>query len=222
MKRPSFPFIANRDRRGVALIEFALAFPLLLTFGMGGLEYSQFALAVHKVSQSANAMADNLSRVGAKSALTTTQLREADIIDTFRGMQRQAGNLNVGLHGRVIVSSLERNASGGQWIRWQRCLGTMVYPSSYGNAGDGASGTSFPGMGPAGSEVKAPPGTGQAVMFVEIAYEYQPMFTSAILPPTLLKSYSAFIVRSPRDTAAGVTNPSPSVTSYTCNRHTAT
>ena len=214
--------LRRSDHRGIALIEFALAFPLLLTLGMGGLEYSQYALAMHKVSQSANAMADNLSRVGMKSALSTTQIREVDIIDSFRGMERQAGDLKVGLRGRVIVSSLERNVSGGQWIRWQRCLGKMVHPSSYGNAGDGATGTSFPGMGPAGSEIQAPPGSSQAVMFVEIAYEYQPMFSSMILPPTKLKSYSAFIVRSPRDTAAGVTNPSPSATSYTCNRHTAT
>ena len=210
------------DRRGVALVEFALGLPIILAVGLGGLEYSQYAMAVHKVSQSANAMADNLSRVGARSALSVTQIREADIIDTFRGMDRQASELKIGTYGRVIISSLERNASDGQWIHWQRCIGMLNVPSSFGSAGDGATGTGFAGMGPPGSQVQAPPGTGQAVMFVEVQYDYQPLFSTMILPPTRLNSYSVFVVRTPRDTAVGVTNPSPSATPYTCNRFTAT
>src|SRR3546814_13154337 len=44
-------------------------------------------------------------------------------------------------HGRIILSSLERNDDGGQWIHWQRCYGDLDVESSYGEAGDGEEGT---------------------------------------------------------------------------------
>src|SRR3546814_1196324 len=69
-------------------------------------------------------------------------------------------------HGRIILSSLERNADGGQQIHWQRCYGDLDVASSYGEAGDGEEGTDFPGMGPDGAEVTA--AAGAAVMFVAV------------------------------------------------------
>lgn len=208
--------------RGVALMEFAIGLPVLALVGMGGLEMANYAMAIHKVSQTASAMADNLSRVGAKSSLAKTQLRETDIRDSFRGMERQANGLGIGANGRAIISSLERNADDGQWIHWQRCIGTLNHTSSYGLEGIGASGTGFPGMGPGATKIKAPPGDGQAVMFVEIAFEYKPLFTESIIPQKKLTSFAAFMVRSPRDTDVGVTNPSPGIAAYTCNKFTAT
>src|SRR3546814_18191316 len=65
-------------------------------------------------------------------------------------------------HGRIILSSLERNADGGQQIHWQRCYGDLDVASSYGEAGDGEEGTDFPGLGPDGSERTA--AAGQAGM----------------------------------------------------------
>src|SRR3546814_5524986 len=87
----------------------------------------------------------------------------------FAGVETQAGNLDFRTHGRIILSSLERNDDGGQWIHWQRCYGDLDVESSYGEAGDGEEGTDFPGMGFEGAEVTAAAGT--AVMFVEIYYE---------------------------------------------------
>ncbi len=213
-----------RDQRAVSAIEFALVLPILSLMGMGGLELSQYAITIHRVTQSANALADDLSRVGANSSLSTTQLRERDVLDGFRGMIRQNPTLNIPANGRVILSSLELNASNGQWIHWQRCIGAMNFASTYGNAGDGATGTAFPGMGPTGSKIQTPPGAGQAVMFVEVAFQYTPMFTGLILPSKVIKSEAAFLVRTPRDTSgSGIFNPSPTVpTPYTCNRFTAT
>jgi TadE-like protein len=212
-----------RQTRGVSAIEFALTLPVLSLMGMGGLEMAQYALTVHKVSQAANALADNMSRVGALSALSTTQLRESDVLDGFVGVKRQNPALNITANGRITLSSLELNPSGGQWIHWQRCIGTMVRAPAYGIQGTGVSGTAFAGMGPLGQEIKTPPGAGQAVMFVELAYQYTPMFTGLVLPSTLIKTESAFIVRTPRDTSGnGIFNPGTSVpTPYTCDRHTA-
>ena len=112
------------DTSGVAMIEFAYALPLLMVLGGFGIEMTNLATVNQSISQSALALADNMSRVGAQSALSTVQIRESDINDSFIGLIRQTGTLNLTSRGRVILSSLEQNASGGQWIHWQRCIGT--------------------------------------------------------------------------------------------------
>jgi Flp pilus assembly protein TadG len=213
------------DTSGLALIEFGYSLPLLLGLSGYGLELANLANANMRVSQAANALADNISRVGLESALAKTQLRESDINDGLTGVARQSGTMDIGTRGRVIVSSLERNASGGQWIHWQRCLGTRNYASSFGVAGDGATGTSFPGMGPATARVTAPDAE-SAVIFVEIIYDYQPIFSTIYINDRQIRFYASYIVRDKRDLTVnggtGITNPAPAATSYTCDRFTAT
>jgi Flp pilus assembly protein TadG len=213
------------DTSGLALIEFGYSLPLLLGLSGYGLELANLANANMRVSQAANALADNVSRVGLESALAKTQLRESDINDGLIGVARQSGTMDIGTRGRVIVSSLERNADGGQWIHWQRCLGTRNYTSSFGVAGDGVTGTSFPGMGPASARVTAPDAE-SAVMFVEIIYDYKPIFSTIYINNRQIRFHASYIVRDKRDltvnSGTGITNPSPSATAYTCNRFTAT
>ena len=220
----------RENTSGLAMIEFAYSLPLLIGLVGYGLELTNLAGAHLKVSQAANALADNMSRVGLESSLALTQLREADVNDGFIGLQKQANALDITNNGRIILSSLERNSSGGQWIHWQRCLGTKNYPSTYGNAGDGATGTTFQGMGPASAKVIAP-ATGTAVMFVEIIYDYKPLFTTMFMPANKIKYHASFIVRDdrdlrgPYDTARpegyGVYNPSPAAQVHNCTSFTA-
>ncbi|MCE3544244.1 pilus assembly protein, partial [Escherichia coli] len=51
------------DTRGLALVEFAYALPLLLTLGVGGLETAHFMQASLRLSQIAMTVADNAGRV---------------------------------------------------------------------------------------------------------------------------------------------------------------
>jgi hypothetical protein len=213
------------DTGGLALIEFGYSLPLLLGLSGYGLELANLANANMRISQAANALADNVSRVGLESALAKTQLRESDINDGLIGVTRQSGTMDIGSRGRVIVSSLERNAAGGQWIRWQRCLGTRPYASSFGVAGDGATGTAFPGMGPVTARVTAPDAE-SAVMFVEIIYDYSPIFSTIYINNRQIRFHASYIVRDKRDltvnNGTGITNPTPAATPYTCDRFTAT
>jgi hypothetical protein len=215
----------RHDVSGLALIEFGYSLPLLLGLTGYGLELANLANANMKISQAANALADNVSRVGLESALAKTQLRESDINDGLTGVARQSGTMDVGTNGRVIISSLERNADGGQWIHWQRCLGVRNYASSFGVAGDGVTGTAFPGMGPASARVTAPDNE-SAVMFVEIIYDYKSIFSDIYVSNRQIKFHASYIVRDKRDltvnNGTGITNPTPAATSYTCNRFTAT
>jgi TadE-like protein len=203
---------------GVAMVEMALVTPLIMGLVMWGIELGQLAKAQHQVSQAASALSDNMSRVGLQSALSSVQLRELDIIDGFIGLSRQTESFNLTANGRVTLSSLEQNSSGGQWIHWQRCIGVKNYPSTFGVAGDGITGTAFPGMGPADSRVRAP--SGAAVMFVEVAYDFQPTFGTIFLAPRVVRAHNSFVARSERDLTQ-IYNPTGDI-EYKCDRFTAT
>jgi len=194
---------AVRDTGGLAMIEFAFVAPILLVIGMASLEAANYAMVLMRVNQAAVHVADNASRIGERSVLAMTRIHEEDMNDLFIGVNIQTGaNLDIYGNGRIIVSSLERNADGGQWIHWQRCKGTLNQVSDYGAEDTGRTGTALDGMGPAGDELQAE--AGEAVMYVEIFYEYQPLvgngFSDAFGPDAqFIRTEAAFNVRSPRD-----------------------
>lgn len=202
-----------RARSAAVLIEFAFALPVLLLLGLGGLEMVNLTITHTRVSQIALTAADNASRIAFGSGLSLPRVREVDINEVFTGVQVQAGGMDFANHGRIIVSSLERNAQGGQWIHWQRCYGSLPESSAYGPEGTGATGTGFAGMGPAGKELKALGGT--AVMFVEIFYEYQPLVYASVVPNTRIRTTAAFNVREARDLVQ-VYNPTPTAPVSRC------
>ena len=191
-----------RSRSGLAMTEFALAAPLLLTAGLYGTEVAWLALTHLKISQTAMQVADNASRVGDASMLEYKRIYESDITDVFHGANVQAGTAtDLFEHGRVIISSLEvvpGSASKQQYIHWQRCMGAKEWDSTYGEEGDGLSDPSFDGMGPAGDKVTAFD-EDDAVIFVEIAYDHTPLFGDVFIRDNLVHVYGAFNVRDSRD-----------------------
>ena len=104
----------------------------------------------------------------------------------------------------MILSSLQRNSSDGQWIAWQRCRGAKVYNSSFGLQGAGATGTSFPGMGVTGRIITA--STGTAVMFVEVAYDFQSITPMNVFNNQQIVYTAAYNVRDNRDLTGGPTS----------------
>ena len=189
----------RRDCSGVALTEFALSLPLLLIAGLGGVETANLAVTTLRVNQVAMQIADNASRIGDTSSLEDRKIYESDINDLLLGSNIQAGeSIDLYDHGRVIVSSLEvvPGTDDQQYIHWQRCKGTKVHPSSYGVQGDGV-GRSLAGMGPPGEEVMAQ--RGEAVIFVEVSYDYQPLVPGFFNDSRVIGSTSAYTVRDSRD-----------------------
>jgi len=187
-----------RSRSGVAMTEFALGTPFVLMAGLWGTEEANYALAHMKIGQLAVHIADNASRIGDTSQLKNRKIYEDDINDVIFGAHLQGGKqLDLYRNGRVIISSLEVDeASGKQYIHWQRCRGAKHVTSSYGFEGDGLN-TNMDGMGPAGEEVYAQ--DGEAVIFVEINYTYQPLISASFLGNRDIKSISSFVVRDSRD-----------------------
>lgn len=232
----------GRNRRGLALTEFAIAFPILLAAGGYGVELSHLAICHLSISQYALNLADSASRVGVVASNGVSQLRETDINDVLQATKIQGADLQLTTNGRVTLSSLEFVAQNYdktalQRIHWQRCIGLKSgtgYDSSFGTAkitagadaplnyqassnDQYAGATASSGMGPTGSAVTAPSDSG--VMFVEINYEYQPLFGDMFVSPTKITYIASFIVRDNRDFSQ-ITNPYPSATPSTCDLHT--
>lgn len=199
IRLPSFPLRLARAQDGAAMTEFALATPVLLMAGLWGIETANQAVVQMRVSQVALLVADNASRVGENSLLGEVKLYESDINDVFMGAHVQAGPAsNIFEDGRIILSSLEvvPGTDDQQYIHWQRCKGRKQHESSHGKAGDGLH-SSLVGMGPEGAEIVAFPG--EAVMFVEIAYDYQPIISDLFATARTMTATSAFNVRDERD-----------------------
>jgi hypothetical protein len=187
------------SRTGVAATEFAIALPFLLGTGLMGLELANRMVVQMQVTQLATHIADNASRIGDTSTLLDRKIYEGDIIDLFRGAQIQGGRrIDLFEHGRVIVSSLEvvPDTDDRQYIHWQRCLGSKNHISNYGLEGDGLDG-GLPGMGPPGDEVWA--FKDDAVIFVEIAYDYQSIVGRTFGLPGEITATASFTVRDDRD-----------------------
>jgi hypothetical protein len=184
---------------GVAAVEFALALPFMLGVGLMGLEVANRAIVQTQVSQLAAQIADNASRIGDTSTLQDRKIYEADIDDLLRGATIQGGSkLDLFEHGRVIISSLEvvPDTDDQQYIHWQRCAGKKKHVSNYGLEGDGLT-AGLSGMGPAGKEVWAFPD--EAVIFVEVSYDYQSLVGPRFGMGGEVSSTASFTVRDDRD-----------------------
>ena len=224
-----------RDRRGLAMLEFALTFPVLLAIGGYGIEVSYLAFMNLKISQFSLNLADSVSRVGVDAAGGVSQLREADVNDVFAGTRLAGKALNLGENGRVILSSLE-NAKQSydtvykQRIHWQRCFGKksgIGFDSNYGTTTITAGSDDKPanagelqpdGMGDTNFKVNAP--KDNAVMFVEVNYQYKPIFGKMFVQPQIIHHTASLIVRDNRDLTR-IYNPSPTSTPSTCNVYAA-
>lgn len=186
-----------RNASGLAAVEFALTAPIVLGLFLAGAEVTNFTITKMRMSQLALQIADSGSRIGTTSLLSNPQVSETQINDLLIGAGMQSGSLDLFKNGRVIISSLEPMANPNTnhkfKIHWQRCRGAKNWPSSYGNQGA----TNLDGMGPTGKQV-APP-DGSAIIYVELAYNYQPLLSAHFAPATLIKEVAAMMVRNDRD-----------------------
>ncbi|MEG3179938.1 pilus assembly protein [Sphingomonas sp. LT1P40] len=212
------PLSALRDATsGLALIEFALSLPILLILSLTGAEMTNYIITRMRVSQISLHLADNAARIGSGSQLQAKTINEADINDLLTGSGLQGGELDLFTRGRVIVSSLEPvatpNTTNKYRIRWQRCRGAKTtQTSSYGAAGT----TNLNGMGRTGRLAVAP--EAGVTMYVEVYYEYQPIFSRSLAPNTSFREEASMMVRDRRDTVGGSNGvyPVTGVTASTC------
>lgn len=226
-----------RDRRGVALLEFALGLPLVLAVGLYAIETANLALTNMRVNQIAQNLADNASRVGDMNSDSIKQLREIDINDVLTATRLQGERIDLTTRGRVTISSLEQDSQGVQYLHWQRCIGLKRgpdydsnYDRTYGtmDRDDGLGtnwwngGVKMPnGMGDHDPKVQSPVGSG--VMYIEVNYDYRPIVGTAWLPggSARIHATAAFVVRDRRNFDQ-IHNPDPAAPRYYCDAYSAT
>lgn len=202
------------DRGGTSVVELAFAMPILMLMGFGLSELAAFAIAQTRINQVAISVADNASRAKQSTMFGSPQMREFDVNETFRAAWLQFPAMDMERDGRIVLSSLETNATGGQWIHWQRCFGNAALGGSrYGPQGTGASGSSFPGMGPASGRVTAE--ANAAIMFAEVTYTYRPLFFNYFMGNQTIHKAAAMYVRDDRDLSQ-LYNPDPAASVASC------
>lgn len=188
----------RRDHRGVALIEFATIFPVVILLSLTGSELTNYITVRMRVSQMALQIADNAARMGNGSLLAAKTISETDINDVFIGAQLQSGGLDLRTNGRVILTDLEPvanpNTNSKYKIVWQRCFGLKTRASSYGVTGA----TNLDGIGPANQLVTST--DDNATMFVEVYYVYKPLIgIPGVSPSTTMTEVASMSVRDRRD-----------------------
>ena len=214
---------------GLALTEFAMSLPVLLTLGLFGLETANLAMAHLRVSNIAMLTADNAARI-------RDSIDESDVVELMTGAKMTGDGIAFAQNGRIVLSSLENNGTR-QWIRWQRCDGALNVAPSYGRpltstgsqivngteiyGTDRQTASSAPsspnmstmtGMGPAGNQITSQ--TGTAVMMVEVTYNYQPIIPNSFLNGMQIRYESSFNVR--QRTNQSITN-NGRITPKSCN-----
>ncbi len=202
------------NQRGVALIEFALALPVVLTLLLFGLETVNYGLAILRVHQIAATSADNAARV-------RDSINEADVNEVLLGGKLIGESMGFAARGRIILSDVMNNgktgSAAGQTILWQRCTGALNTPESqpqYGAQGKGANDNSLLGMGNAGHRIAA--SSGAPMIFAEVTYRYEPLVSETIFGTPVLRSEASFSVR---ERASETLNAAPGITRSECNRY---
>lgn len=194
----------GRDRRGLALLEFALTLPVVLLMCLGGAELANYTITRMRVSQLALHIADNAARMGEGPQMAAKTISEVSIGDVFIGANLQSGHLDLKGQGRVILSDLEPvaspNTTNKYKIGWQRCYGDQTHASSYGAEGD----TNLDGIGPADQFATAQ--DDNATMFVEVFYTYTPLIKTEFTPSRQMVEIASMPVRDRRNLEAGIDN----------------
>lgn len=90
------------EQQGIAMVEFALALPVLMTLFYGTVEVTRYVLITQKVEKLAHAVADMTAQSATATTATLDQVMAAasDIMNPY----------TMSSNGRIIISSLYRAA----------------------------------------------------------------------------------------------------------------
>jgi Flp pilus assembly protein TadG len=166
-----------RDKAGVAIAEFALAFPFLVLLLLGGFEIGRYVLLEQKLESVAVQTADLVSQA---QSISTSELD-----DIFLAASSIMAPFSLGDKGVIIVTSV--SASGGQpaKVNWQRAGGgTASATSLIGTPGGNAT-------LPAGFVVR----NGESLIVAEAFYNFTPLLNFPLVPLSAKQLYGEGLYR---------------------------
>lgn len=159
-----------RAREGVAIVEFGLMLPVLMTLFYGCIELTRYILIVQKTEKLAHTVADVTAQSKTVSIANLDQLMEAagDIMEPF----------DTGENSRVLVNSVYRPPGNGSvaTINWRYQSGGDMAVTSH--------------LGAVGSQPTMPGGftfnPRENVIAVEVFYRFDPLLTADFFGTTTI------------------------------------
>lgn len=120
----------REDVSGLALIEFAYTLPLLLGFGLVGIEFTNVILAHQKTERIASTLADQV-------ASNQVPPNEAQIGDLFQSINLISRPFDFSQGGGVIMTAVmgvydDNDNAIRNKVAWQRCSNSDAFTSKYG------------------------------------------------------------------------------------------
>ncbi len=173
------PFLMRfgRCERGLALVEFALMLPILLTLLAGVIEMTRYIWINHKILRLSAEVNDLVSQSPGMSA------NEMNVI--FEASEFVMRPFEMGNDSLIIVSSVSGTGANPPQVNWRQCgAGSLSVAGSVGSAGSDANIPNGLVLDPLDN-----------IIITEVYYEYKPLMFDSVIEPTRL---SRVAVHSPR------------------------
>lgn len=183
-----------RSERGVTIVEFALALPLVILIGMGGIEFMTYVLAHQKLERISAVTADAIAR-------NTIAPSEKTFVDTLSAAGRVGAPFRVNEVGRTIITGvigIRENGAVRNKIVWQRCGGGLAGVESgigreWTKTADYADGPSV--TLPREIELLQ----NQMAVISEVSYRYEPLISLTAIAGApadrIIRQHSVFVAR---------------------------
>lgn len=158
-----------RDRRAIAMLEFALMLPLFLGFMLTAIEFGNYIMANNRVQRLAAMSADLV----AQSGTGDIGIGEGQIYDLFSALDLTARPYDLRNDGRIVITGirgtdLDSNGTTENRILWQRFDGGYVVPPQVGCSKTVAIATL-----PNGRQLPL----GEILFHVQVTYRYRPIMS---------------------------------------------
>ncbi len=163
-----------RNDAGVAYLEFALSLPLLIALLLGGVEVTRYILITQKVEKVSVTVSDIVAQ---ESTIGTSGL---DMLVEAAGEVMRP--YSFGNNAYVIISSVKKTGTNAPVVSWQYTGGGSWIKSSQ--------------IGGVGSTANLPQDftlrDKENIIVAEVFYQFQPLFSTAILPTTQIYKFAIF------------------------------
>ncbi len=153
------------DQKGVAMVEFAVALPVVTILLLGTIDLAVYLVAHQRIARSAYTMSNLMTQMD-------EGLTESQVSDMMLALDQVSSPFDISANGVATVTAVIGNGDDGAApddyrVAWKRCYG----PNS--------SNTVFGAVGSVVPEGNIPDNmivtTSQIVVVTEIEYEYEPI-----------------------------------------------